>query len=392
MYTLHNFMPSFGTPVDKNGDIEKTIPLGTVKDPEVTLATVLMTRLHDPRMQNRFHRLMLVDADGRVLSTHPLSRKVNHIGRSRRNHVHIKDPLVSMRHLSISVSADKCVVTDLDSSNGTFINGERLAQGQVLNEGDEIMLGKTLLRFAARQKNTAVLSARANRKPGAKKKYCLWATAALCLLIAAAIVFKSTPLASGLFTAEAIAPAGQAHASSPSTAMENALTPQLPVGAGGVGDLNRYQPQSRQSAYIQQALADYAAGQIDGATQTLNMLSAARAQTSEAFQARQIIAMFSAVRQLHAQALQARKQKKYAEAIDCWDRLLTVDMELVGDRPSYFAAQAEQQVKTLTYDYALEAFRSRNNEKARQLCRAILQMDPKNQKALALLAKIDPKA
>ena len=67
-------------------------------------------------------------------------------------------------------------------------------------------------------------------------------------------------------------------------------------------------------------------------------------------------------------------------------------MELIGDRPSYFAIQAEQRVQALSYEFALDAFRNKNNAKARQLCQVILQIDPRNQQALALLAKIDSKA
>lgn len=392
MYTLNNFMPSFASPADKSADIEQTIQLGTAQDPEVTLATVMMTRLHDSRLQSRFHRLLLMDADGQVTSTYPLSRKINHIGRSRRNHVQIKDPLVSIKHLSISTSADKCVANDLDSSNGTFINGERLAGGQALNDGDEILLGKTVLQFAARQETPRISPPKARPVSRIKKKFYLSAAAVLCLAIAAAVVLKSTPLASGLLAPKALSPAGRASASSQPASVGKTAAPQLPVEAGGAGDLRNYQSPSIRTSYIQQALADYSAGRLDSAAQILNMLSAAREQTSEAFQARQMIALFSTVRKLHAQAQKARKEKKFAAAIKCWDRLLTVDMELVGDRPSYFAAQAELQVKILTYEYALEAYHSNNYTKARQLCRAVLQIDPKDQKALALLAKIDAKA
>jgi hypothetical protein len=207
MYTLRNFKPSFGTLVDKSADSENAIPLGTVKDPEVTLATVMLTRIHDPRVQIKFHRLMLMAGDNKVVSTHPLNRKISHVGRSRRNHVQIKDPLVSVKHLTISVSGNTCVVNDLDSSNGTFINGERLAGCQVLNDGDEIMLGKTVLRFAARQANAPTLADQARRKPLLKKKFYLPAAAVLCLAIAAPIVFWSTPISSGLFAVKALSPA-----------------------------------------------------------------------------------------------------------------------------------------------------------------------------------------
>lgn len=57
---------------------------------------------------------------------------------------------VSRRHARISFADGKHFLEDLGSTNGTFINrGKRLATGtrQILNDGDEIIVGKTFLRF-----------------------------------------------------------------------------------------------------------------------------------------------------------------------------------------------------------------------------------------------------
>lgn len=57
---------------------------------------------------------------------------------------------VSRRHARILLRDSQYFVEDLGSTNGTFINrGKRLAPGvrQVLNDGDEIIVGKTFLRF-----------------------------------------------------------------------------------------------------------------------------------------------------------------------------------------------------------------------------------------------------
>ncbi len=57
---------------------------------------------------------------------------------------------VSRRHARITVRDGKYFVEDLGSTNGTFVNrGKRLAPGthQPLNDGDEIIVGKTFLRF-----------------------------------------------------------------------------------------------------------------------------------------------------------------------------------------------------------------------------------------------------
>jgi FHA domain/zinc-ribbon domain len=57
---------------------------------------------------------------------------------------------VSRRHARISLSGGNYLIEDLGSTNGTFINrGRRLAPGDrhPLKDGDEIIVGKTFLRF-----------------------------------------------------------------------------------------------------------------------------------------------------------------------------------------------------------------------------------------------------
>lgn len=57
---------------------------------------------------------------------------------------------VSRRHARITMNDGQHFLEDLGSTNGTFINrGKRLAPGtrQPLNDGDEIIVGKTFLRF-----------------------------------------------------------------------------------------------------------------------------------------------------------------------------------------------------------------------------------------------------
>jgi hypothetical protein len=57
---------------------------------------------------------------------------------------------VSRRHARITLRDGKYFLEDLGSTNGTFVNrGKRLSPGtrQPLNDGDEIIVGKTFLRF-----------------------------------------------------------------------------------------------------------------------------------------------------------------------------------------------------------------------------------------------------
>lgn len=63
------------------------------------------------------------------------------VGRSAECDLRISENCVSRRHLRIDFSDGKCRLTDLDSANGTFINGERVREGLVPDSVD-IELGK----------------------------------------------------------------------------------------------------------------------------------------------------------------------------------------------------------------------------------------------------------
>ena|SRR5687768_5426282 len=63
---------------------------------------------------------------------------------------HDPDAKVSRRHARVIYRNNTHMIEDLGSTNGTFVNrGRRLLPGspQVLSEGDEIIVGKTFLRF-----------------------------------------------------------------------------------------------------------------------------------------------------------------------------------------------------------------------------------------------------
>ena len=396
MAAIKNIRPSFfGSTIENDSDIENTISLESVKDPEATLATVMMTQLHDTRLETQFNRLLLMGQNDKVTRTFPLNRKITHIGRSRSNPVRIEDPLVSVKHITVSVSDDSCVVNDHNSSNGTFINGERLAGARVLKDGDEIMLGKTILRFAARKGGATEQPAEREKAPVApfyKKRAFISAAAMVCMVISAGFIFMGTHDARDRNETKE-APQPMSSQASPRRALgEPAAASVTADQADNTNDIAPQQTRPEKTSHIQRALADYAAGRLDKAMQTLDWLSITAEISPEAGQAANILSMVKMVRQLHTQALQAQKEKKFAQALEYWDRLLAVDMELVGERPSFLAEQAEQRVQALSYEYALKAYQLKNHKKVKQLCQVILQINPKHPQALTLLAKIDPKA
>jgi anti-anti-sigma factor len=80
-------------------------------------------------------------------SEFPLAGGTLRLGRSQKADVRLPSRTVSRLHAAVSPSAGgSFVLRDLDSSNGTFVNGQRITEVE-LGDGDEILVGDVALRF-----------------------------------------------------------------------------------------------------------------------------------------------------------------------------------------------------------------------------------------------------
>src|SRR4051794_4210115 len=68
------------------------------------------------------------------------------VGRGLTSDIAIYDPTISRRHAELTVGTDAVQVKDLDSSNGTFINGVRVTSAR-LSLDDSITFGKVVFRL-----------------------------------------------------------------------------------------------------------------------------------------------------------------------------------------------------------------------------------------------------
>jgi hypothetical protein len=73
----------------------------------------------------------------------------NTLGRHPVNTIQLLDKIASKNHAEIVLRAGRYVLLDLGSINGTFVNLERVRGEHLLNDGDEIAIGATRLRFSA---------------------------------------------------------------------------------------------------------------------------------------------------------------------------------------------------------------------------------------------------
>jgi pSer/pThr/pTyr-binding forkhead associated (FHA) protein len=72
------------------------------------------------------------------------------IGREEGNTIQLNDERVSRFHAKIQDDHDYVVLTDLESTNGTKVNGEE-TQVRILRHGDLIAMGRSVLLFGTRQ-------------------------------------------------------------------------------------------------------------------------------------------------------------------------------------------------------------------------------------------------
>ena len=75
-----------------------------------------------------------------------LEETVLRLGRDKANVIHLHDTEVSRLHAEFRRTHDNYTVSDLNSSNGTFVNGKRVQQ-HLLASGDQVQVGATLMLY-----------------------------------------------------------------------------------------------------------------------------------------------------------------------------------------------------------------------------------------------------
>jgi len=90
-------------------------------------------------------RLVLL-SEGLTGKTYELKVEKSTVGRVGDNTIEIADPSISSHHAEIILRGNDVVINDLDSTNGTFINGDRISES-VLKQGQILRLGMIEMRL-----------------------------------------------------------------------------------------------------------------------------------------------------------------------------------------------------------------------------------------------------
>lgn len=91
------------------------------------------------------------------------------IGRSSELDMVLVEDMVSRRHAKITATAGQIYLQDLGSTNGSFVNGEKVKRAR-LNEGDRILIGTSIIKVVATEGSASIDQAKANLEDVAAAK------------------------------------------------------------------------------------------------------------------------------------------------------------------------------------------------------------------------------
>jgi len=96
--------------------------------------------------------------------------RVTTIGRSSRNVISLPSPSVSRFHCEVSYINGLWYIADLNSKKGTFLNGRRISEREVLRPGDTIRLSRNVFRFDFADEAAAAGAGAVAEEPGAESQ------------------------------------------------------------------------------------------------------------------------------------------------------------------------------------------------------------------------------
>ena len=72
------------------------------------------------------------------------------VGRSQSSDIVINEPFVSSTHARFTLQGPALVLEDLNSTNGTLVNGRAIIDPVTLRDGDEVQVGDVVMRVSRR--------------------------------------------------------------------------------------------------------------------------------------------------------------------------------------------------------------------------------------------------
>jgi hypothetical protein len=126
----------------------ESIPVGAVDVMVASDVTIPITDAVPKAQPQRFHLRMIKGVP--AYGVYFIEGKAT-IGRSEESDIFLVDPSVSRNHAEMDLNVDGAFVRDLSSTNGTFVNGERIEGVRRVLPGDVLTFGNTQLRLEVRE-------------------------------------------------------------------------------------------------------------------------------------------------------------------------------------------------------------------------------------------------
>jgi pSer/pThr/pTyr-binding forkhead associated (FHA) protein len=98
---------------------------------------------------------LVVLSEGLTGRSYELSTVLTSIGRLEDNSFQIPEPSVSSHHCEIMLRGNDVIIKDLNSTNGTFVNGQRVTDEAPVKPGQIVRLGQIEVRLEGEQQPTA---------------------------------------------------------------------------------------------------------------------------------------------------------------------------------------------------------------------------------------------
>ncbi|MDN5725223.1 MAG: FHA domain-containing protein [Propionibacteriales bacterium] len=123
----------------------RTVPASELPQPEITEAPPANKKV---KRRDRGHPSTFAITNGPQSGTSAsLADGVVQIGRSADCQIILEDDYVSTRHARVIANDNGFYVEDLGSTNGTYVNGQRITQPTTIGLADAVRIGKTVMKL-----------------------------------------------------------------------------------------------------------------------------------------------------------------------------------------------------------------------------------------------------
>lgn len=136
-------------PPGSGASLTKPHVVSSTEDTQPRMVLSLREPLANESLSRTVDARLAVASELEADRLHPLTKVRTVLGRGPDADVRVNDPKASRRHASIFFTGVEFRIRDESSVNGTLLNGSRVVEYAIRN-GDEVLIGDTLLRFHCR--------------------------------------------------------------------------------------------------------------------------------------------------------------------------------------------------------------------------------------------------